>query len=449
MAANRSVYQNPKLGQAISSKAGAQNGLLTNAWRERVISFYRSMIPSHSESSKQIWLTTPDEIIRFDQRIKSDDENLSHIEYICLCDTIADIYDIVDFLTRLRKKLPAHAKLLYHNYNWFWALFFRLSGFLGVSRKRALGDFYSNRDLDCFLEMSGWENVKKIRRYILPVKIPLLHILFDNFLIRLPLLNKLSLNTFFVARKAGLISGQEYSASVLIPCKNEEGNIEAIVRRMPTFSRKLEFVFINDQSTDTTSSRIKEMRELFPEKNIVLVDGPGQGKGAAVREGIKQATGDICMIFDADMTVIPEDLPQFYEAMKMRLADFIHGTRLVYAQENGAFRLANLLGNLFFSRVFSYILDQRTTDTLCGVKVFWKRDWPLFEECRSILKDRDVWGDYNLIFGASRYGLKIAQLPVRYFERLEGITKMNSRIKNGFIMLRVAWHALWEVKFID
>jgi hypothetical protein len=163
---------------------------------------------------------------------------------------------------------------------------------------------------------------------------------------------------------------------------------------------------------------------------------------------MKHATGEICMILDADLTVIPEDLPQFYEAMRHRWADFIHGTRLVYAQEEQAMRAANIVGNVAFSQLFTYILGVRTTDTLCGTKVFWRRDWPTFEETRLLLGDADVWGDYNLIFGASQFGLKVSQLPVRYFERLEGVTKMNKRIKNGLIMLRVSWLALLKLRFM-
>jgi len=173
------------------------------------------------------------------------------------------------------------------------------------------------------------------------------------------------------------------------------------------------------------------------------VQGPGEGKGNAVRTASK----DICMILDADMTVIPEDLPQFYEAMWVRKADFIYGTRLVYPHESGAFRAANIVGNMCFSWMFSYILDQRTTDTLCGTKVYWRKDWTLFEECREELSNIDLWGDYNLIFGASRFCLKIGQLPVRYFERLEGETKMNKRIRNSPIMLQVATRALFRIKF--
>ncbi len=445
----RSILENPKTDKSPSINLGKKDGIITPYWRKRLLKLFRSFIPSHIRKEEQIWLTTPEEIVAFSQRIKNCNEDFSSIQYICITETIADIYDIIDFFNLLREKTNPFVKIIYLNYNWLWSPLFGISSSIGFSRQRSLENFYRESDVDCFLDIAGWENFKKIKQYFLPAKIPAIGDFFDSFLVKLPLLRNLALITVFMARKSSDSQGQEYSTSVLIPCRNEEDNIEAVVQRMPDFGKSIDLVFINDKSTDTTEEKILTYQKLFPEKNIVLVQGKGQGKGEAVREGMKYATGDICMILDADLTVIPEDLPQFYEAMKLRRADFLHGTRLVYPQEEEAMKFANIVGNIGFSIVFTYILDQRTTDTLCGTKVYWRKDWPIFEEMKSVLQNSDLWGDYNLIFGAARYGLKIAQLPVRYFERLEGTTKMNKRIRNGLIMLRVAWHALWKVKFIS
>ncbi len=446
---DRSILKNPKLNQGASIQIGARDGMITPVWRKRIIDFYSSIIPSHIDRSRQLWIETPQDIADFTERLKDDQYDLSSIEYICIVESIADIYDITDFFIRLKEKLPDNARVLYSNFNWMWAPLFRISGLLGFSRNRKYGNFVRDDDLNCFLDISGWENVKRMRRYILPFKLPLISAFLDNFLVRLPVFKGLAVNTFFIARKISEGKSKDHSVTVLIPCKNEQDNIEAAVRRMPDFGKSLEILFINDQSTDHTKEEILRCQREYPEKNITLVQGKGIGKGEAVRQGMKKAAGEICMILDADLTVIPEDLPQFYEAINTRRADFIHGTRFVYPQETGAMRFLNIIGNSAFSMIFSYILEQRTTDTLCGTKVFWQRDWPVFEEMRAILKNADLWGDYNLIFGASRFGLKISQLPVRYFERLEGMTKMNRRIKNGLIMLRVAWHALWHVKFVN
>lgn len=444
----RSILNNPKSQQPASLKLTTKKGFITPYWQRRLSKFYRSIIPSHIPLEAQIWLTTPEEIVEFSERLNNPNIELNQIEYIVIFDTISDFYDIIDFFTRLRKKTKDSIKVIYFNYNWLWSPIFAFSGLIGFSRKRGLKNFYRDSDIDCFMQMSGWENVKRMKQYLLPTEIPIISKFLDNFLIKLPLLRNFALTSIFIARKSPEGEPRDYSVTVLIPCKNEENNVEATVQRMPKFGKSLELLFINDKSTDKTEEIILDLQNKLPEKNIVLVQGKGMGKGEAIREGMIYASGDICMILDADLTVIPEDLPQFYEAMRARRADFIHGTRLVYPQEEEAMRFANILGNVAFSIVFSYILDQRTTDTLCGTKVYWRKDWPTFEEMKAILKHTDVWGDYNLIFGASRYGLKISQLPVRYFERLEGVTKMTKRIRNGLIMLRVSWQALWQIKFL-
>jgi hypothetical protein len=443
----RSINENPKLNKPVALQLGAKSGWVTDLWRKMTRKFYLSIIPECIGEDKRLWLTTPEEMSDFIENLRKPEYDVSNIKTVCIHDTISDIYDIIEFFSLLYKKLPDDARLMYSNYNWKLFPIFWLSALVGFSRMRSYMNFLRDKDLDDFAEMSGWENIRKTYLYLLPFDIPVLGFIFNGFMARLPILRLFTLNTTFVARKRNVSMAEDVSVSILIPCKNEEYNVEAAVRRTPTFGKSLEMVFINDKSTDTTEAVINECMEKYPDKDIRLVQGMGRGKGEAVREGMKSATGDICMILDADLTIIPEDLPQFYEVMKSRAFDFIHGTRLVYPQENKAMRFANIIGNVGFSVIFSYILEQRTTDTLCGTKVFWLKDWPLFEETRKLLKYSDLWGDYNLIFGAAHFNLKIGQLPVRYFERLVGITKMNKRIRNGLVMLRVAWYALWEIKF--
>lgn len=444
-----SIFNNPKIDQNLFTLYKESDGLWTKYWRKRCTSFFESCIPKHVKNENKILLTNPQQFSQFINNIKLAKSDLSQIEYLCIVEPISDLYDIIEFFTLIKNTLPDSTKIMYTHFNWSWYPIFRMSGITGLTRNRPYGNFYSNKDLDTFLDMTGWENVKKERRYIFPKRIPLLSYILENFILRIPIINFLSVNTFFIARKTSESNGQkDYSISILIPCKNEEKNIYPAVKRIPGMGSYTELIFINDKSTDGTEKEIQNIMLDFPEKNIVFVQGKGKGKGSAVREGIKKATGDICMILDADLTVTPEDLPQFYNAMKYRRADFVHGTRMVYAQKKDSMRFANIIGNLFFSYIFSYILNTRTTDTLCGTKVFWRRDWHIFEEMRQVLGNKDIWGDYNLIFGASRYGLKIAQLPVRYFDRLEGKTKMMNRLKNGLIMLKISWLALWKVKFL-
>lgn len=443
----RSILENPKVNHYVIDENSKEKSLLRPFWRKRIKKLYESLIPSHIGKDKQIWLNSLEEIEEFIIEIKKTETDLSHVEYVFIPVTISKIYDIIDFFSILKKKLPDSAKIIYSNYNWKWGWVYYLTSFLGITVKSPWGNFCRDSDLDCFVDMAGWENFQKKRRYILPFELKYIGTFFDN-IFSLPILRGFTLNTVFVARKSGDEAKKDYSVTILVPCKNEESNIEAIVKRTPKFGKSIEMIFINDKSTDSTEEKILEFKNQYLDKNVRLVQGRGLGKGEAIRTAMNEASGDICMILDADLAVIPEDLPQFYEAISKRRADFLHGTRLVYPQESGAMRPANVLGNIGFSLIFSFIMDQRVTDTLCGTKVFWRRDWAIFEEMKEILGNTDVWGDYNLIFGASRFCLKVGELPVRYYERLEGVTKMNKRIRNGLIMLRVAWHALWTVKFI-
>jgi hypothetical protein len=441
------ISDNPKAGHTLATQFGVPEGRITDAWRCRVERIFSRLVPRCVPTAHQIWLRTPEDIEAFAEALLAGDRDFSAIEYVCITEAVVDIYDLVDFFTRLHRQLPEHTRVLYHNFNWMWGPLFKVAGLLGLTRNRLLGAYYRRPDLETFAEMSGWEHSRILPGIFLPLRLPVIGFLLDGVLAKLPLVRALALNELYVVRKIGG-TVQERSVSVLIPCRNEADNIEAAIRRTPVFGSTQELLFIDDQSTDGTAAAVARCQDAFPERKIRCVDGPGRGKGRAVKAGAEAAAGDICMILDADLTVIPEDLPQFYVALAARRADFVHGTRLVYPLEKDSMRLANILGNIFFSKLFSFILDQRTTDTLCGTKVFWRHDWPKFEEARDVLGDADLWGDYNLILGAAAYGLKVGQLPVRYFERLEGLTKMNRRLRNAAIMWRVCWRALWRIKFV-
>jgi len=87
-------------------------------------------------------------------------------------------------------------------------------------------------------------------------------------------------------------------------------------------------------------------------------------------------------------------------------------------------RFFNKLGNVAFSQLFTYLLQQPIKDTLCGTKVLWRKDYERIAAARSYFGDFDPFGDFDLIFGAARLGLKIAELPVRYRDRSYGETNI-------------------------
>ena len=239
-----------------------------------------------------------------------------------------------------------------------------------------------------------------------------------------------------MARPLNVREKTECSATILIPCKNEKGNIEAAIKRIPEFGKHQEVIFVEGHSTDGTQDEIKNVIKKYPEKDIRLMIQDGQGKGDAVRKGFSAAKGDIFMILDADLTVPLEDLPKFYRAITEDQGEFINGCRLIYPMERQAMRFLNFLGNKFFSMMFTWILNQRFKDTLCGTKALSRTAYEKIQANRSYFGDFDPFGDYDLIFGAVKQNLKVVEVPIRYRERIYGTTNI-SRFRHGWLLLKM------------
>jgi glycosyltransferase involved in cell wall biosynthesis len=204
-----------------------------------------------------------------------------------------------------------------------------------------------------------------------------------------------------------------------------------------------EILFCDDKSTDGTADEVRRMQSLYPDKDIRLVEGPGICKAENVWTGFRASRGDVLMILDADLTVLPEELPVFFRALVSSRGDFVNGSRLIYPMQRDAMKFANMIGNKFFGLAFSYLLDQRIKDTLCGTKVLWRKDWVRMEHSLGSWGIQDRWGDYELLFGASKLHLDIVEVPVHYQERMYGVTKMTRVFSNGLRMLGICWH-VWR-----
>lgn len=301
------------------------------------------------------------------------------------------------------------------------------------------------RDVENLLKIEGFEIVKTERKLLLPVYIPVLGFIFNRILSNLPLIRLLNLVEFYVARPYFEIK-EHFSVSILIPARNEKGNIENAIIRIPEFGKSQQFIFVEGNSKDNTYEEMLRVKEKYNEKDILVMKQSGKGKGNAVREGFEKATGDILMILDADLTTPPEDLPKFYFAIARCRGDFINGCRLVYPMEKQAMRFLNLLGNKFFGLFFSYILGQRLKDTLCGTKVLFREDYIKIKENRHYFGDFDPFGDFDLLFGAAKLNLKIVEVLVRYRERHYGSTQI-SRFKHGWLLLKMSIFAALKLKF--
>jgi SAM-dependent methyltransferase len=380
------------------------------------------------------------------QFVKCDPEELDlgeKFDYI-LFNHIFDTVDILGAFERIRQHCTSETQVVIVNYNQLWQPILTLASKIGLRSRFVEPNWVTENDIRTFLKLAGFRPVRKHRLMLFPKRIPALSFLINDVLARLPGLRRLCLMQVIVARIAAQPQREEnITVSVIVPCRNEAGNIASAVQRIPRMGRHTEIIFCDDKSTDSTADEVRRMQTLYPEKDVSLVDGPGICKAENVWTGFRAAHGDVLMILDADLTVIPEELPAFFSALAGGRGDFVNGSRLIYPMQQDAMRFTNMIGNKFFGLVFSFLLDQRIKDTLCGTKVLWREDWMRMEPNLGRWGIKDLWGDYELLFGASKLHLEIVEVPVHYQERVYGVTKMTRVFANGLRMLRICWHA-WQ-----
>lgn len=334
------------------------------------------------------------------------------------------------------------SRLYIYGYNSLWEEPLKLAEKLRLKMPQPEQNWLTEFDFRNLLELAGFQVVKVHYLALIPLWIPVVSWFCNNILAHLPGLRRLCLIHLIVARPVmNTEHAQSSSVSVIIPCRNEEGNIADAVKRMPALGSRTEIIFCDDQSTDNTRAEIERMIRKFPEKNIQLVEGPGVCKSKNVWAGFDAANNDILMILDADLTVMPEELPRFLDAIASNRGEFINGSRLVYPIPRDAMKLANRLGNIAFSWLFSLLLGQRIKDTLCGTKVVRRCDWLRMRKYIDYWGVSDRWGDYDLLLGAAKLNLRIVDLPVHYQERVAGISKMTRVIQNAKVMLTIMWKA--------
>lgn len=370
-------------------------------------------------------------------------------DYVILSDLIGYLDDVQRSFEQLNRVCHTRTRVILTYFNYLWEGVLRAGERLGMKRPQPDQNWLALADLQNLFSLAGFQTVSMGYKVLLPVRIPMLSSICNRVLANLPLLRKLCLVEFIIARPAPLaVSEKTLSCSVVVPARNERGNIEDAVRRIPEMGRHTEIIFVEGNSRDGTAEEIERVIATHPERAVKLVhQGSGVGKGDAVRKGFAAATGDVLMILDADLTVLPEELPKFLKALSSGRAEYVHGSRLVYPMEKQAMRFLNTLGNKFFSLAFTWLLDQRIKDTLCGTKVIYRRDYERIAAGRGYFGNFDPFGDFDLIFGAAKLDMKIVEIPVRYRERTYGTTQI-SRFRHGWLLLRMCLFALRRIKFV-
>ena len=365
-------------------------------------------------------------------------------DLIVLSDLMPYVRDLVALFEHVAEHSHRGTRVIIHSYNRLWKPVIRVAELLRLKPRKPIRNWVSPADVRNLLQLSGLEVVTETQRIMMPKRIPLLAVLLNGGLANLWPFKHLCVTHWVVARPSPH-GRRGLSVSVVIPCRNERGNIGPLIERLPLIGSAAELIFVEGGSTDGTREEVLRQIELHPDRDISLVDQPGEGKGDAVRSGFAAATNDLLMILDADLSVNPEDLPKFYDACVTGRAELANGSRLVYDMEPGAMRFLNMIGNQTFSWFVKAMIGQPVKDTLCGTKVLHREDYERIAQGRAYFGEFDPFGDFDLLFGAARLNLKIVDLPVRYQARTYGATNI-ARWRHGLLLLEMSLLAFWKFR---
>ncbi len=406
--------------------------------RKKGIDFSPNMI-------KQAKSNYPD--IEFELADASNFKEEEKYDVIILSNVIGCFENVSDVLNNISNCCHQNTKVFINHYNRLWQPLINFAEFIRIKKKSPEQNWLSQHDIKNLLFLSGFDSFRDNTRLLIPFNIPLISFIFNKFFAKLPLLHHMCLSQYVFAKPFPGKEHKDYTVTVVVPARNESGNIERAILETPELGLGTELIFIEGNSTDDTWEVIQQMAEKYKDTRKIIIDRqPGKGKYDAVKKGYDIATGDILMILDGDLTVPPKDLTKFYDALATSKGEFINGSRLVYPMEKEAMRFLNIIGNKFFSYAFSWLLEQPIKDTLCGTKVMFRKDYIKLAENRKYFGDFDPFGDFDLLFGAYKLNLKIIDLPVRYKERVYGETNI-SRFKHGLILLRMVMFAMNKIKF--
>ncbi len=389
--------------------------------------------------------------LKFIQGDVEDSDLLASLEgpfdVIVLSDTIGYLDDCESTFSKLHSLCTQDTRIVVSYYSWYWEPVLKLGEKLRLKTPSIEMNWLSTEDITGLLNLADFELVSQDWRQVVPRSMFGLGSLVNRFIGTLPIIRRLSLRNYLVARPVREMGLKQASTTVIIPCRNEKGNIENAVKRLPDFCDDIEIIYVEGNSQDGTLDEIHRVIEAYPDQDIKVLVQDGKGKGDAVRKGFEHARGDILMILDADLTVPPEDLPKFYKAISSGKGEYINGTRLVYPMDDQAMRFLNFWANRTFSVLFTWLLNQRFTDTLCGTKVLTKKNYEKIVANRSYFGDFDPFGDFDLIFGATKLNLKVVEIPIRYAARDYGETQI-SRFRHGWLLLKMVLFAYKKLKIV-
>jgi SAM-dependent methyltransferase len=373
-------------------------------------------------------------------------------DYVILSGTLGTVENIQKLLQQLSGMMSSDTRVIITYYNELWGPIIRLGEKMKLKMPEIIYNWLSLEDIENFLNISGYQVIRRDFLMLLPVKIPLVTNFFNKIIGMLPILRRLTLTHCVVARPyRAPDNSSELTSSVVLTCRDEEENIEGLVTSIPAMGRHTEIIFVEGHSQDNTVGKIEEMIKKYPDKDIKLYKQKGIGQGDAFRLGFDQAQGDFVCWLEADLTINPQEIAMFWDAFITGKGEYINGTRFIYEMEKRSMPLVNFVGNRFFGNIFTPLLGQRFTDTLCGFKAISKKNYLKIRKQIDFFGDFDPFGDFELIFGAIKSCLKVAEIPVHYRPRQYGSSKAYGKsflsfLKHAWLLIKMSWIAFIKFK---
>lgn len=366
-------------------------------------------------------------------------------DYIVVDAALGKTDDICLFLRNLMKACTMESRIIIRQENRIWRPLLWLGARVGLKSKEVTRNWLSLNDLRTYLAAMGYEPTRLFRRNLIPVKVLFFGPLLNYIASILPIFDWLMLDEFVIARKVFLSEGEENpkpSLTICLTVRDEAGNIEPMVKSIPSLCPQQEILFVEGHSTDSTVEEIKKMQSAYPGKNIRLLHQSGYGQGDAIRLGFREAVGSIIILYEGDGTSEPHDIQHFYECMRENRFEFIEGSRFFYPFLKHSMPFLNKVGNYFFSTWFSWFYSTQSTDILSGIKAIGKENFKKVDRTWGFLESTDPFGDFELLFGSVRHGLKMGEIPIHYRAREYGQSK--TRIfSHGSYLLKFMWKAFF------
>ncbi|WP_204105115.1 MULTISPECIES: glycosyltransferase [Spirulina sp. CCY15215] len=374
-------------------------------------------------------------------------------DYVLMANTSSYIENIQKAFYNIQKSCNPRSRFIVTFHNPAWEPILKFATAIGQRMPLPPLNWLNREDIDNLLHLEGFETISYGKRLLFPKFFPLVSWFCNRVLAPLPVFNRLCLTEYIIARpqinNAEIDRNiQEKTCSVIIPARNEAGNIERCIVEMPRLGKHTEIIFIEGHSKDNTWEEIQRIKEKYDrEWDIKICQQTGKGKGDAVRLGFSMATGDVLIILDSDLTVRPIDLVYFFKAVASGQGEMANGCRLVYPIPKKEMPWLNRMANRFFAWLLSYLLNTKIKDSLCGTKAISRENYLRLAANRDYFGDFDPFGDFDLLFGAAKLGLKITDIPVRYVPRTYGSSNIQ-HFKEGIVLLKMCLYAAQKMKFI-